>query len=211
MLGFGNLPQVGFSLLAVRVPRSGDLLVPPLNKDGNVEGGISHRLRKNRDVGTYRPAAVCKRGHLITDDITRHPEVGKRCTKCGAPVLVACPECNARIRGEYHVEGVAILGGKAAPPPNFCDDCGAAFPWVNRQGRIYELQNRIDDEDLDPASELIVREQLEALLDSDIADEEAARRWGKIKELAPGLWEKSGARTIIESLATAYIRAHVGF
>jgi hypothetical protein len=82
---------------------------------------------------------------------------------------------------------------------------------VNRQGRIYELQNRLAEEDLDPASELIVREQLEALLDSDIEDEEAARRWSKVKELAPGLWEKSGARTIIDSLATAYIRKHVGF
>jgi hypothetical protein len=58
---------------------------------------------------------------------------------------------------------------------------------------------------------LIVREQLEALLDSDIEEDEAARRWSKVKELAPGLWEKTGARTIIDSLATAYIRKHVGF
>lgn len=161
-------------------------------------------------MGTYRPAAVCKRGHLITDDATRHGEVGARCTKCGAPVLKACPECGHRIRGDYYVEGVVVLGAKAAPPPNFCDKCGAAYPWVDRQGRIYELQNRLDDEDLDPASELLAREQLEALLNADIDDEEAVRRWKRIKELAPGLWEKSGAQSIIESLATAYVRAHIG-
>jgi hypothetical protein len=161
-------------------------------------------------MGTYRPAAVCKRGHLITDDATRHSEVGERCTKCGAPVLTACPTCGHRIRGDYYVEGVAAIGFAPADPPNFCDKCGSAFPWVDRQGRIYELQNRLDDEDLDTASELIAREQLEALLDVDMDDEEAVRRWKKVKELAPGLWDKSGARSIIESLATAYIRSHVG-
>ena len=60
------------------------------------------------------------------------------------------------------------------------------------------------------SAELIVREQLEALLNADLDDEEAVRRWKKIKELAPGLWEKSGARSIMESLATTYIRTHVG-
>lgn len=161
-------------------------------------------------MGTYRPAAVCRRGHLITDDTTRGAEVGERCTKCGAKVLTACPDCGFRIRGDYHVEGVLDLTGPD-DPPNFCDKCGAAFPWVDRQGRIYELQNRLDDEDLDSASELIVREQLEALRDTEIDEEEAAQRWKKVKDLAPGLWEKTGARSIIESLATAYIRSHAGF
>jgi hypothetical protein len=159
----------------------------------------------------YRPAAVCKRGHLITDDTTRHGAVGQRCTTCGAPVLTACPACGFRIRGDYYVEGVAVIGFGPSDPPNFCDKCGSAFPWVDRQGRIYELQNRLDDEQLDPASELLAREQLDALLNADIDEEEAARRWKKVRELAPGLWEKSGARAIIESLATAYIRTHAGF
>jgi hypothetical protein len=160
-------------------------------------------------MGSYRQAAVCRRGHLITDDVSRHPEVGVRCTKCGAAVLVACPDCGHRIRGAYYVEGVVFLG-EPSPPPNFCDSCGAAFPWVDRQGRIYELQNLLDAEQLDSASELIVQEQLKALVNADIDDEEAVRRWKKVKELAPGLWEKSGARSIIESVATAYIRSHLG-
>ena len=108
------------------------------------------------------------------------------------------------------MEGVIDLT-PASDPPNFCDRCGSAFPWVDRQGRIFELQNKLDDEHLDQATELLVREQLEALLNADIDDEEAARRWKKIKELAPGLWEKSGVRNIIESLVTAYVRAQAGF
>lgn len=161
-------------------------------------------------MGTYRPAAVCKRGHLVTDDTTRHGEIGNRCTVCGAPVLRACPVCEHRIRGDYHVEGVAVIGLAPRSPPNFCDGCGAAFPWVDRQGRIYELQNLLDEEGLDSASELIAREQLEALLNADINEEEAVRRWKKVKELAPGLWEKSGASSIIESLVSSYIRGQIG-
>jgi hypothetical protein len=145
---------------------------------------------------------------MITDDMILMPEVGERCTKCGAEVLTACPRCDFRIRGDYFVEG--FFGGEEAPRPNFCDKCGEAFPWVDRQGRIYELQNRLDDEHLDPADELLVREQLEALMSADIDDEEAVRRWRKIKDLAPGLWEKSGARRIIESVASAYIRSQIG-
>ena len=37
----------------------------------------------------------------------------------------------------------------------------------------------------------------------DEADER--RRWERVKKLAPGLWDKSGARAIIESVATAAI------
>lgn len=161
-------------------------------------------------MGTYRSAAVCKRGHLISADLTREGEIGKRCTECGAVVLQGCPECGHRIRGDYHVEGVAGVGVPPDDPPSFCDSCGAAFPWVDRRGRIHELENRLDDEGLDPAVELAVREQLEALKDAEMDEKEAARRWGRVKELAPGLWEQSGAKKIIETLATEYVKRQVG-
>jgi hypothetical protein len=146
---------------------------------------------------------------MITDDLTCRGDTGERCTKCGAKVLRACPECGHRIRGDYHVEGVVAVGFET-PVPSFCDRCGAAFPWVDRQGRIYELENRLDDEDISEGERLIVREQLEALLDADLDEREAARRWKKIRELAPGLWEKSGARSIIETLATEYVKRQIG-
>jgi hypothetical protein len=146
---------------------------------------------------------------MITDDTTTHGEVGDRCVKCGAKVLTACPTCGHRIRGDYHVPGVVAIGFET-PRPDFCDNCGAAFPWVDRAGRIHELENRLDDEDLDPATELIVREQLEALVDAEMDEKEAARRWKRVRELAPGLWEQSGARRIIETLATEYVKRQLG-
>jgi hypothetical protein len=156
----------------------------------------------------YEPAAICRRGHVETTDI-RNSEVPKRCPECGAEVLTACPSCGHRIRGYRSVPGVVDLTGQYARP-DFCDECSTPFPWVTRQGRIYELMNLLDQEDLDAATELEVREQLEALADSEIDDAEAKRRWQRVKKGAPGLWEKSGARNILETVVSAAIKGGLG-
>jgi hypothetical protein len=127
------------------------------------------------DHSHYRPAAICKRGHTQTQDLTLG-EVGERCPTCGAKVLTGCPKCRTRIRGYYHVPGVTSFTGDYTPP-RFCDSCGAPFPWLDRQGRIFELENMLDDEDLDDASELAVREQLRALADPDLDEGEERKRW----------------------------------
>ena len=94
--------------------------------------------------------------------------------------------------------------------PDFCDGCGAAFPWVGRTARIYELQNRLDEEHLDPATELIVREQLEALTDPDLDDDEQVKRWKKIMSTAPGFVTKAASQPIVTSLVTAYVQKALG-
>jgi hypothetical protein len=162
-------------------------------------------------MGEYRQAAVCKRGHVESSDVSlRGGVVPERCPECGAKVLTRCPSCNTRVRGRYYVEGVLGGGARNYEPPSFCDKCGGPFPWVDRQGRIYQLENLLDDEDLDPATELSVREQLEALRDPDLSEDEQRRRWERVKRGAPGLWEKSGARSIVESVVSAAIRQQLG-
>lgn len=156
----------------------------------------------------YRPAAICRRGHVQTEDLT-HGEVGDRCPTCGAKVLTSCPACSTRIRGYYHVPGVIALGTEYKAP-RFCDACGKPFPWLDRQGRIFELENMLDDEDLDAAAELAVREQLTALANPDLDENDERRRWERVRRLAPGLWEKSGARAIIETVVSAGVRAQLG-
>jgi hypothetical protein len=158
-------------------------------------------------MGHYMPAAVCKRGHSQTSDLTGI-EIGQRCPDCGATVLTACPECAQRIRGRLHADGVVMPG--MYEPPDFCDRCGGPFPWVSRQGRIYELENLLDDEELDPADELAAREQLHALASADLDEDEERRRWERVRKYAPGLWEKSGARSILETVISATIKAQLG-
>lgn len=156
----------------------------------------------------YTEAAVCRRGHVETTVIDNLATLAKRCPECGAPVLTACSACDTRIRGDLIVPEV-ITFAEDYKPPDFCDQCGAPFPWVSRQGRIYELMNLLDHEDLDPATELEVREQLEALTQPDLPDDEAARRWERVRAKAPTLWERSGAQRILETVVTAAIKAQL--
>lgn len=172
------------------------------------------------DESDYLAAAVCRRGHVLDSRIevylSQHEqgivlrvedwgvERDMRCLYCGAKVLFGCTSCPARIRGE--LRGVVQYEFQ---PPDFCDHCGAPHPWLSRQGRIYELMNILDEEDLDPADELAVREQLEPLANPDLDDAEQERRWRRVRELAPTLWEKSGAQRIIKTVVSAAIRARL--
>jgi len=153
---------------------------------------------------TYRPAAICKRGHVISGAIEPGTEIQSRCHRCGAPVLTACAKCSHRLRGRAQ-----NVGGNLTVP-EFCDSCGAPHPWLSREGRIYLLQNLLDDEELDPATALEVREQLDALRDSSLSTDDQRKRWEKVKQLAPGFWEKSGARTILETVVSAGIKTALG-
>jgi len=95
---------------------------------------------------------------------TRGAEVPPYCTECGAAVLTKCEVCGSEIPGE--AIGVTTLGWNA---PQFCLECGAPFPWLDRAGRIYLLENLLDiEEELDEATRLEVREELDALAASGV-------------------------------------------
>ena len=76
----------------------------------------------------YDVALVCENGHEVNAASQGMPEFNaKRCDKCGAKAIDACPTCETSIRGFYW--GGAI---SAAPykPPAFCHDCGEPYPWT---------------------------------------------------------------------------------
>jgi hypothetical protein len=126
-------------------------------------------------------------------------------------LLSTCASCGERIRGVLLTPGVINLGQTYTPPP-FCDKCGSPHPWAGRQARIYELQNLLDEEGLDSATELAVREQLDALVDPDLDEREQAKRWKRIKSAVPGFLdlEKAATQPILTSLLTAWLKKEVG-
>jgi hypothetical protein len=148
----------------------------------------------------YATAAICRRGHVQVSDLDMGG-VSKRCPTCGQEILTKCPACGAPIRGRRI--GSQLIYNR----PDFCDECGAGFPWIGRAGLIYELQNRLADQGLDPADELIVSEQLDALIDGDLNDEGQINRWSRVKNLAPRLWETS--EPILETLIAATIKSQL--
>jgi hypothetical protein len=77
---------------------------------------------------------------------------------------------------------------------------------VDRQGRLWQLENLLEDESLPENDQLIVREQLEALGAGDEHDQE--RRWTRIKALAPGLIDTG--RAIVVTVTSAAIQRQIG-
>lgn len=152
----------------------------------------------------YTEAAVCRRGHVATGN-TEENEVPARCSKCGAQVVTLCGSCGSRIRGWHVVPGV--IGGAPYKPPDFCDNCGSPHPWANRQARLWELENLLDDEEISDADRLTIREQIEALQNPDLGDEEQAERWTRIRKAAGAF--RGPALSIFESVTTAAIKAHM--
>jgi hypothetical protein len=151
---------------------------------------------------------VCRRGHVASYDLRFRAPEGSRCTTCGAKLLRNCPGCGQRIRGDLFVPGVIVA--VEWTPDEFCDRCGAAFPWASWQARIWALENMLDEEELDEADRLRIIGVL-----NDIAERgesfdknEEQKAWGRVKELWPSLGEK--AWTIAAPLITAEVKRKLG-
>ena len=153
----------------------------------------------------YTSAAICTRGHVVTS-VLEEP-AGKHCSECGAPVVTACGACGARIRGVLIVRGVVGLGPDYEPP-GFCDNCGAAHPWVGRQQRLYELANLAEhQEGIDEATMLWLRERLAAIQAINAMDTKAqAGAWQEIKDHARPLWDNPIAAEVIGGLLTEAVK-----
>jgi hypothetical protein len=161
---------------------------------------------------SYAFAAICKLGHVVRDDIYDPPEPGaptEFCEECDTRVFRSCPSCNEPIRGP-DLSSMFIPMRDRWSRPDFCRGCGAPYPWASRAARIRRLVNLLDGEDLDAATELAVREQLDALADPDLDDKTAERRWRRVRELAPGLWEQSGARAVMTTVMSEAAKRALG-
>lgn len=155
-------------------------------------------------MAEYYSAAVCRRGHAVTQRVEDYEEqLPERCATCGAEILVACRECGYRIRG-----GMVGISGRYSPP-DFCDRCGAPHAWLSREGRIYLLQNLLDEAELPEGERLRAREQLDALTNPDLDDEEQAQRWARFKKAAPTVWAAEQAQKIIGTVVEAGTRAMI--
>ena len=153
----------------------------------------------------YYAAAVCRRGHVAAEAIALEGQPPPRCSDCGAKVLTECDKCSARLRGVLNARHVTQLH---YDPPDFCDHCGAPHPWASRTARLFELENILDEQDLSDADRLVVREQLQALRQPDVPEEEQQERWLRIKKLAPGIFNAGGR--IVETVVSATIKSQLG-
>ncbi len=101
-------------------------------------------------TGVYRVGQVCVNGHEITDSADAYPQHRQAfCSKCGAPTVMSCTNCNTHIRGDYFIEGVFVRSDWTAP--RHCHQCGVPYPWTVAKLQaathlIDELDELTDDE-----------------------------------------------------------------
>jgi hypothetical protein len=144
------------------------------------------------------------RGHYDNMMIeARSKPIQQFCTRCGAPVITACPVCDGRLLGAYP-NVVASYG-----PDQFCGSCGSPYPWANRESMIMQLRNQLEFEPgLDSADRLELIEQLAVLSGPEEDDKKRVRAGKRVKELAPKGWAVAGP--ILQTLLSAEIRSHLG-
>ena len=108
------------------------------------------------DPAGYKSAAVCPNGHVATGDLERSPElVGQFCKDCGGAILTRCPSCNNRIRGRHEVPR---LSSPVYNPPNYCEDCGNAFPWV--AAKLAAANDLADELDITEADRAKIKQSI---------------------------------------------------
>lgn len=103
-------------------------------------------------MGYYQTAQICENGHIIT--VNHASGSGENfCRLCGSKTIIACPTCNANIRGKYHMDGVLnVSTAKNFPVPSFCYSCGAPYPWtksaLDAAQELLELESELSPEEL---------------------------------------------------------------
>jgi len=130
---------------------------------------------------TYWSAAVCRRGHVATDILDRHP-VEPHCERCGADIFKACPTCGGRIRGARY----GVVTGQLSAAPDFCGACGSVYSWTTREGLVYAIENKLDsDADLSDIDRELLRKRIQVLSQDPSDSAKIMGRWiDVLKELA---------------------------
>ncbi len=159
----------------------------------------------------YDVALICLNGHLITGSSQVNPEVAaKHCEKCGESTIVACPSCDAPIRGDFYkyVDDWGTGRTSLWQVPNHCHNCGKPYPWTQRKAEaVREMVDQLDGLDDDE------REKLKGSIADIIADtpksETAALRFKK----AAAKVGKAGGQflmNVIKEVATDAVRKSMG-
>lgn len=134
--------------------------------------------------------------------------VGPRCGECGSQVLTLCPSCRAAVRGEPFI----FSTDQQWRPADFCWQCGTPYPWAGRQAIVFDIQNRLDEEQgLSEGDRRALLERLDDLMetpDTDAASTRQARALGALRRIAPMTWQ--AVLPAIQMLVTAKARQELG-
>ena len=154
---------------------------------------------------SYYTAAVCLSGHPLTEYLEDMPAtIGEYCSRCGERVITSCLECEAPIRGHYRPPAGYLSVCREYVPPNYCHDCGEAYPWTEQA--LKEARELIEeDPNLDESERNALTESLIPLTQDTPQSAGAILRFkrtmGKLAEDT-----RRALVTVLVAVATDYAR-----
>lgn len=161
---------------------------------------------RSEERSWYDTAQVCLNGHTVNDSSVASPEHNKKfCDQCGAPSISTCQECQAPIKGDYHVSGV--FGISHYTPPKFCENCGKPYPWTTAKLQAaIDLADELDS--LTDGERETLRKSLPDIIRDTPQTAVAATRFKKLlakakDKAAPLVWE--GVKEIVTEAAKKII------
>lgn len=159
-------------------------------------------------MGYYHCAQICLNGHCISARIDDCPEHDQRyCHICGAETIMACPKCNAFIRGDHEVEGV-IAFGFPYPVPAYCHNCGKPYPWT--EAALEVARSLIeDDENIDKSDCEKLEEVLCDILTETPKTRLAVTRLKKFLSIA-GKFTADGIRQFVIDFGCEFVKQSLG-
>ena len=147
----------------------------------------------------YLTAEVCPNGHYTTNSVENSPELRSPfCPQCGLATFTLCSHCKAKVRGEYYVPGVIVVGSKWSPS-NYCFNCGNPFPWTEQ--KVAAAQELVDELELDEADSESLKQSIPDLSSDNPRTELAVSRYRRITSKATGIAASALEKAVL-ALAT---------
>jgi hypothetical protein len=129
---------------------------------------------------------ICLNGHGINDSYEDAPQYNQNhCHQCGRPTIMSCQHCNTPIKGRPRDTHYLTGGYGTPPPPNFCHNCGAPYPWT--EIALVSAQEYADEVDaLTNDDKLVLKESLADLVRDTPKTQLAVTRFKKLMVKAGG-------------------------
>lgn len=170
----------------------------------NLARGARNMDFDNEPPGHFDTFQICLNGHRITSLAASHPEQrADFCKSCGQPSIMGCQKCKKPIPGYYWAEY-----GSHAPTsiPNYCDGCGEAFPWLQRN--LAALSDLLEVDGLSVADRSALVAYARDLTVETPQTPVAVAKWRRYLETA-GKTVVGGIKSILVEIAAEVIKKHL--